>query len=264
MKAACGGLLLAAAGTAIAGQSCETAPMTLAEARTGLALAEAVQARLDASGSDVAVVARVGQDLSKYGLFYSHAGVVWRSAPGAPWRVVHLLNDCGTAHSDLWAQGLGNFFLNGIHAPQAAVLIPPAATAAALKARLQDPLALRALHQPAYSVVAYPYSLRYQNSNQWLLETVATVQSRELRLDNREAAQSWLKLAGYQPTELKLRTLTRLGGRVFKANVAFDDHPNELRFSDRIRTVTVESLERFWTQPAQGWRETTVRVDEAG
>jgi hypothetical protein len=27
-----------------------------------------------------------------------------------------------------------------------------------------------------------------------------------------------------------------------KANVAFDDHPNEKRFSDRIETVTVDSV----------------------
>ncbi|XLM22221.1 DUF2145 domain-containing protein, partial [Chromobacterium piscinae] len=32
------------------------------------------------------------------------------------------------------------------------------------------------------------------------------------------------------------------GGRMFKANVAFDDHPNELRFADRIQTVSVDSI----------------------
>jgi hypothetical protein len=41
---------------------------------------------------------------------------------------------------------------------------------------------------------------------------------------------------------LKLGPLTRLGGRVTAANVAFDDHPNEKRFSDRIETVTVDSV----------------------
>jgi len=29
---------------------------------------------------------------------------------------------------------------------------------------------------------------------------------------------------------------------MFRANIAFDDHPNELRFSDQIYTVTVESI----------------------
>jgi hypothetical protein len=43
--------------------------------------------------------------------------------------------------------------------------------------------------------------------------------------------------------------LTRLGARASAANVAFDDHPNEKRFGDRIETVTVDSvfqwLQRF-------------------
>ena len=37
-------------------------------------------------------------------------------------------------------------------------------------------------------------------------------------------------------------TLTRLGARISAANVAFDDHPNEKRFADRIETVTVDSV----------------------
>ena len=32
------------------------------------------------------------------------------------------------------------------------------------------------------------------------------------------------------------------GARVGTANVAFDDHPNEKRFTDRIETVTVDSV----------------------
>ena len=34
----------------------------------------------------------------------------------------------------------------------------------------------------------------------------------------------------------------RLGARAGSANVAFDDHPNEKRFADRIETVTVDSV----------------------
>jgi TonB family protein len=36
--------------------------------------------------------------------------------------------------------------------------------------------------------------------------------------------------------------LTRLGARIGSANIAFDDHPNEKRYSDRIETVTVDSM----------------------
>ncbi len=36
--------------------------------------------------------------------------------------------------------------------------------------------------------------------------------------------------------------LTRLRARAGSANVAFDDHPNEKRFANRIETVTVDSV----------------------
>jgi len=45
-----------------------------------------------------------------------------------------------------------------------------------------------------------------------------------------------------QPNTLKIGALSRLGGRAGSANIAFDDHPSEMRFSDRIETVTVNSV----------------------
>ena len=55
------------------------------------------------------------------------------------------------------------------------------------------------------------------------------------------------RLQRLEPFEHRLQTLrlgamTRLGARMTRANVAFDDHPNEKRFSDRIETVTVDSV----------------------
>ncbi|RYF69541.1 MAG: DUF2145 domain-containing protein, partial [Comamonadaceae bacterium] len=67
---------------------------------------------------------------------------------------------------------------------------------------------------------------------------------------SREQAQAWLRLMGYEPTTLRLGPLTRLGGRVGSANIAFDDHPSDKRYSDRIETVTVDSV-FDWLQRAQ-------------
>ena len=53
---------------------------------------------------------------------------------------------------------------------------------------------------------------------------------------------AWLRLHGYEPTTLHLSAFKRLGARVMSANIAFDDHPNEKRFADRIETVTVDSV----------------------
>ena len=55
-------------------------------------------------------------------------------------------------------------------------------------------------------------------------------------------AQAWLRNRGYQPTDLHLSAMTRLGGRMTQANIAFDDHPSARRFSSHIDTVTVDSM----------------------
>jgi hypothetical protein len=76
---------------------------------------------------------------------------------------------------------------------------------------------------------------------------------------SREQAQAWLKMAGYQPTETRIGPLTRLGGRIVKANVAFDDHPSALRFSGRINAVTVDSIVAFVRQRDEGWSFTEIK-----
>jgi hypothetical protein len=105
------------------------------------------------------------------------------------------------------------------------------------------------MHQPLYNMVAYPFSEKYQNSNQWALELFAQALSQQAAfvtpITNRKQAQQWLKLTNYEPTTMKLGAMTRLGARMFKANVAFDDHPNERRFADLIDTITVESMAAY-------------------
>ncbi|SAK61504.1 hypothetical protein AWB76_03056 [Caballeronia temeraria] len=236
-----------------AGQRCEDTALTPATLQSAMSTAQRVTAELDRRGIQVAVLGRVGQDLSKYGLKYSHAGFVYRESPAAPWQIAHLLNTCGTSNSDLWYEGVGNFFLDDMFSYDALVIVPPPATAQALLARLPQGNVLRSMHDKDYSLVAYPFSTRYQNSNTWVLETLAAASARDATLGNREQAQAWLKMAGYQPSEMELGTFTRLGGRMFKANVAFNDHPNELRYAGRIRTVTVESIKRFLMSRNEGW-----------
>lgn len=45
-------------------------------------------------------------------------------------------------------------------------------------------------------------------------------------------------------------------------NVAFDDHPSELQYSDRIQTVTVESVDKFLAARNEGWESVEVRVNK--
>jgi hypothetical protein len=225
-------VLAAAATLAHAGRTCEAKPPEAANVQRAMTLAQ------HASGAQVVVLARVGQDLSKYGVSWSHLGLAYKD--GAMWRVAHKLNQCGTAQAAVYRQGLGEFFLDDLHDYRAGLVVLAPALQDELLPVLRDNRRLAQLHTPAYSMVAYPWSQRYQQSNQWALETLAS--AHDPAAATRPQAQDWLRAQGYEPTTLRLGALTRLGARVTAANVAFDDHPNEKRFTDRIETVTVDSV----------------------
>ncbi len=224
-----------------AGRSCEAARPTAERFVQGLQFAERTAQALDASGARVVLLARAGQDLRKYGLQYSHMGIAYKT-PEGPWRVVHKLNHCGTAEAAVYRQGLGEFFLDDPWRYEAAWAVPSQAVQAQLLTALGEPPArLLRLHAMPYNMVSYAWGLRYQQSNQWTIETLAAAME-PVTITGREQAQAWLRFKGYTPSTLRLGPLTRLGGRITSANIAFDDHPNEKRFSDRIETVTVDSV----------------------
>ncbi|MBO9678601.1 MAG: DUF2145 domain-containing protein [Acidovorax sp.] len=231
-----------------AGRSCEQRKPSVQTIERGMQLAERTARALDASGAQVVVLGRAGQDLSRYGLRYSHLGWAYKT-PEGPWRVAHKLNECGTAVAWVYRQGLGEFFLDDLWRYEAVWSVPAPEVQQRLLPLLQDRARTTALHQRPYSMVSYAWATKYQQSNQWALETLAAAMEPG-GVRTREQAQAWLRFKGYEPTVLKIGPLTRLGGRVTAANVAFDDHPNDKRFADRIETVTVDSA-LAWLQRAQ-------------
>lgn len=247
-------------GTARAGQTCDAVPPSVDEVSRGLALAEAVRARLEASGAQVVLLARAGQDLSRHGLRWSHVGLAYRQPEdGASgrgvWRVLHKLNHCGTAEAAVYRQGLGEFFLDKPHRYEAAFAPLAPALQASLLPRLRANDQAARLHQPRYSMVAYAWGLRYQQSNQWALEMLAA----DAGAGNRDAAQAWLQQRGFVPPVIQLDTLTRLGARVTMAHVAFDDHPTGERMAGRIATVTADAMFRWLRDEGLAGAVTIVR-----
>lgn len=221
-----------------AGRPCHPTRLTVGAVQQGLALAERTVRRLDVSGARVVVLARAGQDLREHGLRYSHLGLAYKGPDG--WRVLHKLNECGTERAAIYRQGVGDFFLDTPHEYVAGIVVPEQAVQERLWPLLRGASGRAFLHTRAYSMVAYPWATRYQQSNQWAIEFIAAAMGEGVV--DRPAAQRWLKASGYEPTELHLSMLTRLGARMTMANVSFDDHPSGLRFSNRIRTVTVDSV----------------------
>jgi hypothetical protein len=227
-----------------AGTACSDKAPDVASIQKAFKLAIKTRDALDASGAQVAFVGRVGQDLSQYKLRFSHMAFVWRDHPQGRWMAIHELNQCGTAESALYNEGLANFFFDDMFAWDALIITPSPELQARVVAHLKNTQLLKKLHQPHYNMVAYPFSTRYQNSNQWVLEVLADAM-RDAQTPNRAATQAWLKENGYQPSMLRILALKRLGGRVFKANVAFDDHPTSNRIVGKIEVVSVDSVSSF-------------------
>jgi hypothetical protein len=255
----------AVAGPAHAGRSCEAQKLTTQAVERGMTLAErthrALEAEHERRGTRVVVLARAGQDLTKWNLHWSHLGWAYREERdgAAAWRVVHKLNHCGSAEAAIYRQGLGEFFLDDLWRAEAAYAVPAPGLQDALWPVLRDDARATALHQRAYNLVSYPWAVRYQQSNQWAMETLAATQVPAPA--RRERAQAWLKVQGYEPTVLRIGPLTRLGGRITAANIAFDDHPNEKRFSDRIETVTVDSVFQWMRRSGLAGDTVVLRAD---
>lgn len=231
------------ASTAHAGRSCDQKPMTTQSLSQGLALAQRTSEALDAefarTGARVVVLGRAGQDLTPYQLRYSHLGWAYKTSEGS-WRVLHKLNHCGSAKGAVYRQGLGEFFIDNLWQQEAVWSVPAVQLQAPLLALLTDPVRNTQLHEPAYNMVSYAWGTRYQQSNQWAIETMAM--AAEPRITQRVQAQAWLVFKGYQPSTLRLGPFTRLGASTTTAHIRFDDHPNGKRFADRIETVTVDSV----------------------
>ena len=253
-------LVLLTSNPALAGRSCQEQPPTPVVVQKGLQLALKTQQVLAQSDTTVALLGRVGSDLSAYGLRYSHAGFVWRNHPKGQWLVVHALNHCATATAAVFDEGLGNFFLDDPFAYEVLVVIPARDTQEKLRRLLSSTLSDQ-LHQAAYNMLAHPWSTRYQNSNQWVLELLAAAFAPAGLVTSRAQAQQWLRQQGYIPSEVQVSALQRLGARLFSANVQFDDHPFSDRIAGQYQVVTVESVVRFLNRLDPHTMQQVIRLD---
>ncbi len=229
---------------ALAGRNCEekvVPPEKLAAAaETALTVADTLEAR----NAPVALIARVGTDLSKYGLVYSHAGFAVRDHANGRWTVVHLLNQCGTSRSGVYAQGLVNFFADDLVNQDARIVWLPEAESARL-ARYLQALPQQSLLQPTYNLLARPGSERTQNSTAWVLETLAVAQLPEGTPVNRRTTFARAEQGGFTPDTIRVAYGKRVLGGLFSANTDFTDHPVSTRVQGQYPVVTVRSIFRY-------------------
>lgn len=207
-----------------------------------------VKDELEKSGQRVALISRSGLDLSRFAMRYSHAGVSLKASENTPWSVRQLYFACDEQRPRIFDQGMSGFVL-GLNEPALgyiSIVFLPAPEAAALeRAALDNRQALQLL-SPAYSANAYPFSLKYQNCNQWLMELLATTWGRLEGGDQpRAQAQAWLKDKGYAPSVMALGARPMMWLGAFVPWVHSDDHPSEDTALALYRVSMPASIEAF-------------------
>jgi hypothetical protein len=240
-------LLCIGASAASAGSACGARLATPTELAHAADVALRTRAALDEAGAPVALLSRVGTDLSEYGLAYSHIAFVRRDDSGR-WSVVHLLNHCGSDRSSLYREGLLNYFADDLVRLDTRItwLQPPLADQLL---RTLDSSAPLAVHQPHYNVIARFDSGRYQNSTSWVLDVLMAAQLQTP--PDRQRAQSLARAQAFQPDPIQIAYSRRLLGGLFAANASFSDHPVSTRLSGRYPVVTVNGILRHLQRQGQ-------------
>ena len=237
-----------------------------------------------ASGAEVALLARSGLNLQRFGVRYSHAGVSLRAGALGAWSVRQLYMACDEGRPRVFDQGLGGF-VAGTDDPQhgylSALLLPADAGRSLQRAALHGPLALGLLATD-YSANAYAYGLRYQNCNQWLVELLATawgglwpedgalvsaasvatlaLYARPAAQDAansatmsaapaqdtaRSRAQRWLAARGYEPAGVAVNSQWLMLLAPLLPWVHLTDHPEADRQAQRLRTSLPADIEAW-------------------
>lgn len=253
-------LLAAACNTAFGGQPCAEQASTIEGKARSAQLSGQLRTLLEKQEHSLVLVARAGANLTEFGLHFSHVGVAWRDHPSGRWFTFHLLNRCGTGQSDLLEQSLEDFFNVELHAYEALVSAPSFPVQVKLQRAFFGPMA-KALHEPEYNMISHPYSTKYQNSNQWILEVIASALAPSGLVVNRSSAQAWLRENGYVPSVIPIPAGRRAGARLFSPHVRFSDHSDDEWKEGRYAVVSVDSVAAFMKVADRGVTEFRVRAE---
>ncbi|MDH4391909.1 MAG: DUF2145 domain-containing protein [Aquabacterium sp.] len=251
------GLLAAGAAQADLLRHCAAArPLDAAQHDRLFRISAVVRGVLDQSGQRLALIARAGTDLQRFGQRYSHAGISLLASPNTPWSVRQLYYDCDLAQPRIFDQGLPGFLLGGADPDQGhtvLLLLPEPAARPLEAAALDTRQALRVLGS-TYSANAHAFSTRYQNCNQWVAELLAQAWGGLAGdgTDARAQAQQWLQQQGYAPTPMQVgNPLLLLAGAIVPW-LHTDDHPAEGLRAQRFDVSMPASIESFVRQRVQG------------
>ena len=230
-----------------------------------------VKDTLAGSGHDVALVSRSGLDLHWLGARYSHEGVALRNADNGAWPVRELYYSCDEKKPRIYDEGLASFLMGTDDVESgwvSIVLLPPEESDALRRAAADKRQALGVLGA-TYSANAYPYSTRYQNCNQWVMELLADAWD-DQRDDSDDAdpaasrarAQRWLYGQGYLPTTFTASTRPILWLANVVPYLSNDDHPADELARNTYSVSMPSSVETFVQAKVPG--ATHIEICHAG
>ena len=213
------------------------------------AFSKQVERDLASKGARVAMVFRAGRmrDQLPEGISYTH-GAFWvyrtiRTADGqslSGYAVYNLYAGDGKAWSKIESRLVQDFpldFTRGSTVNDMAVIIPSPEMQRRIIAVIDSPT-YQKVHNPAYSLVANPWSRKYQNCNNFMLNVVAAA---VWNTDDPARITADLK-AHYKPTIVKANAVLRLFGPIADQRLRTDDQQGP------IRTATYESLAAFMAE----------------
>lgn len=215
-------------------------------AEQAAAFSKQVERDLASKGARVAMVFRAGRmrDQLPEGISYTH-GAFWvyrtiktadgQSLPG--YAVYNLYAGDGKAWSKIESRLVQDFpldFTRGSTVNDMAVIIPSPEMQRRIIAVIDSPT-YQKVHNAAYSLVANPWSRKYQNCNNFMLNVIGAA-IWNTNDPNRITAD--LK-AHYKPTIVKANAVLRLFGPIADQRLRTDDQQGP------IRTATYESLAAF-------------------
>jgi hypothetical protein len=229
----------------------EPASLTASQKDRLIRFAALVKTELQSSTHPVAMVARSGLDLSRFDQRYSHAGISLQASRNGPWSVRQLYYACDEGKPKVFDQGLTGFVL-GVNDPSQSyvsmLLLPSTEGQALAQVALNNQQALELLGSD-YSANAYAFGLRYQNCNQWVIETMAVAWGGLFPAEDlRQQAQAWLMQRAYEPTRFELKASPVMWLSRLIPWVHHDDHPAADLAQQVFRVSMPASIEAFVRQ----------------
>jgi len=200
-----------------AGRSCEVRKTETPELISAINIAKKMRAMLDRGTSNYALIARQGSDMTKYGIKYTHLGIARKRPEKNTWEVVQMLNQCGSKQSGLFVHGLANFMLDDLYTHDV-IIAPLSPKLSTSLTKILDDKAPLQIFEPRYSMISYPgLSSKYQNSNQWILETLTQAQALNAGtiIRDRTPSRDYYLSRRFKGTNIRISSLKRSWPRCF-------------------------------------------------